>query len=236
MIKLHLNLSFPDSVLQLQYGNYKKEKNMKTIILFTGLLAAAQVTTAQLKSSNLNVPASAQPVPNSTVTEKSAPTPKPLIAPAANPIPPVYPGAEARVAETQRETVFPAAPPSPTQPAQREPLTPIDATNVLQPTRPQREEASRPQTRGVSVQRTTRPTGVEQAKLSGQTAAIENPHDRKPVVTRTSNVPATRTSVKIAKTGQRKGGQLMSSEKPISERKINNAKKYKKKKYAYRKK
>ncbi len=178
-----------------------KTRIMKTISLITVFLSISHIATAQLKSSNLNVPANAQPVPNSTVTEKSAPTSKPLIAPAANPIPPIYRGAEAKVFETQRETVFPAAPPSPTQPVQREPLTPIDATNVLQPTRPQREEASRPDTRNIPVQRSTRPTGIEQAKLSGATAAIENPHARKPVISKSSG---TSRSISVNKVNKSK--------------------------------
>ncbi|MCY7293387.1 MAG: hypothetical protein LH615_14505 [Ferruginibacter sp.] len=109
-------------------------------ILFTGIL---MITTyglfAQLNSSNLNVPANAQPVPNATATEKSAqPLPR-IIAPAPNPVPPIYPGAEVEAAETQRQLVYPPSTPSGTQPVQNEPLSPIESTNNLQPNRPQRD-------------------------------------------------------------------------------------------------
>ncbi len=122
---------------------YKKIQTMKHAI-FTGLLIlTGHFVSAQLNSSNINVPASSQPVPNATVTEKSA-TPQPqIIAPATNPIPPIYPGAEVKAAETQRQIILPAAAPTGTQPEQKEPLSPIESTNNLQPNRPQREEASR---------------------------------------------------------------------------------------------
>jgi len=113
-------------------------------IVFTGILV---ITTyglfAQLNSSNLNVPASAQPVPNATATERSAPPQPQIIAPAPNPVPPVYQGAEVQAAETQRQLVYPPSTPSGTQPVQKEPLSPIESTNTLQPNRPQREENSR---------------------------------------------------------------------------------------------
>lgn len=209
---------------------------MKRIFIIAGCFAFSGVTFAQLRSSeNLNSPANAQPVPNSTVTEKSAPTPRPLIAPAANPIPPIYPGAEAKVYETQRELVFPAAPPSPTQPAQREPLTPIDATNVLKPTRPQREEASRPETRSIPVQRTARPSGIEQAQLSGESAVIKNPFDRKPIVSRTAIGKTSRTRGKAAQKMQAKENKIMPSERPVVKKKMN-TKKYTKKKAVYKRK
>ena len=133
---------------------------MKRIIIVTAgiisvLLADAQTTlnSTQANQSNLNAPATAQPVPNATVTEKGAPSAKPLIAPAANPIPPIYPGGDVRLVPTQNDLIHPASPPSPTQPVQKEPLTPVESTNVLQPTRPQREENSRiNKATGVQVQ------------------------------------------------------------------------------------
>ena len=84
-----------------------------------------------------------QPVPNSTTTEKSAP-PQPInIPPAANPVPPVYPGAEARPVEIPRQLINPPVTPSGTQPIQKEPLSPVESTNNLQPNRPPRDRASR---------------------------------------------------------------------------------------------
>ena len=155
-----------------------------------------QICSAQLHSGTKATPLPAQPVPASTATEKSAPTPKPLNAPVANPVPPIYPGGDVKLVETQRETVFPATTSSPTQPAQRESLTPIDATNVLRPTRPQRDEASRPNNRSIPVQRTGRPTGIQQANVSEHSSVIENPHNRNPIVSRT-NVSVARTSRKL---------------------------------------
>ncbi|MEJ7610870.1 MAG: hypothetical protein WKF88_06800 [Ferruginibacter sp.] len=140
--------------------------------------AQSTLNSTQAATSNLNPPASAQPVPNATVTEKSAATAKPLIAPAANPVPPIYPGGDVRAVETNNNLIFPASPPSPTQPIQREPLTPVESKNVLQPTRPQREENSRVNTAtGVQVQ-------------TGYIAPVNN----RPV-TRTSGVkPVTRAT------------------------------------------
>ena len=109
------------------------------IILLTNYGLFAQL----LKSSNLNVPASAQPVPNATATEKSAPPQPQNIAPAPSPVPPIYPGAEVKAAEVQRQIINPPSTPSGTQPVQKEPLSPIESTNTLQPNRPQREENSR---------------------------------------------------------------------------------------------
>ena len=159
-------------------------------------VSAIQICSAQLHSGTKATSLPAQPVPASTATEKSAPTPKPLNAPAANPVPPIYPGGDVKLIETQRETVFPATTSSPTQPVQREPLTPIDATNVLRPTRPQRDEASRPNNRSIPVQRTGRPTGIQQANVSEHNSVIENPHNRKPIVSRT-NVSLARTNRKL---------------------------------------
>ena len=113
-------------------------------LIYTGILLFITASvTAQVSPSNLNAPAGSQPVPNSSVSEKSAPSPKPLIPVTTTNIPPIYPGAETHAAETQRNLIFPASPPAPTQPAQREPLHPIEATNNLAPTQPPREEASR---------------------------------------------------------------------------------------------
>ena len=123
--------------------------------IFTGLLIlTGYFVSAQLNSSNINVPASSQPVPNATVTEKSA-TPQPqILAPASNPIPPIYSGAEVHAAETQRQIIFPGAASIGTQPMQKEPLSPIESTNNLNPIRPQREQASR-ENPAVGVQRNT---------------------------------------------------------------------------------
>jgi hypothetical protein len=119
---------------------------MKKIIVTPILIFYVSGLFAQLNSSNLNVPPTAQPVPNATVTEKSA-TPQPQnITPLPNPVPPIYPGAEVKPAETQRQLVYPPSTPSATQPVQKEPLSPIESTNNLQPNRPQREEASRKNT------------------------------------------------------------------------------------------
>ena len=113
-------------------------------VIFTGILIITSYGLfAQLNSSNLNVPASAQPVPSATAREKAA-IPQPQnIAPAPNPVPPIYSGAEVQAAETQRQLIFPPTTPSGTQPVQKEPLSPIESTNNLQPNRPQREEQSR---------------------------------------------------------------------------------------------
>ena len=169
---------------------------MKKTFLLMICVSAIQICSAQLHSGTKATPLPAQPVPASTATEKSAPTPKPLNAPVANPVPPIYPGGDVKLVETQRETVFPATTSSPTQPAQREPLTPIDATNVLRPTRPQRDEASRSNNRSIPVQRTGRPTGIQQANVSEHSSVIENPHNRKPIVSRT-NVSVARTNRKL---------------------------------------
>lgn len=116
---------------------------MKKIIFILTFSAVATVAYTQVTPSNLNAPANSQPVPNSVKSERSA-TPQPQLVPVTTPnIPPIYPGAETQAAETQRNLIFPASPPAPTQPAQREPVRPIESTNNLNPTQPQREEASR---------------------------------------------------------------------------------------------
>ena len=204
---------------------------MKNTLILTICISAMQVCSAQLHSGTKATPPPAQPVPASTATEKSAPTPKPLIPPAANPVPPVYPGGDVKVAETQKETVSvsPEGSSSPTQPPQREPLTPIDATNVLQPTRPQREEASRTNNRTVPEQRSGRPTGgAEQANVSEHSTLIEYPHNRKPIISRT-NVISPRTSRKT-----NNEPTLLRSASTITKNKITIAKKNKKKKVVFK--
>ncbi len=116
---------------------------MKNILITSILIIVSQALYAQLNSGNFNVPASAQPVPNATATEKSAPSQPQIIAPAPNPVPPIYPGGEVKAAEVQRQIINPPLTPSGTQPLQKEPLSPIESTNNLQPNRPQREEKSR---------------------------------------------------------------------------------------------
>lgn len=203
---------------------------MKYILSLIIFLLAAEISIAQLHSGTKATPLPAQPVPASAVTEKSAPTPKPLNAPAANPVPPIYPGGDVKLIETQRETVFPATTSSPTQPAQREPLTPIDSKNVLKPTRPQREEGSRRATGSMPVQRSVRPTGIEQAKLSGVSAAIENPHTRKPLASRTAPAYARRSPIRVAERRQPKKYQLLSSDKSSTKKTLNAQKNIKKRK------
>jgi hypothetical protein len=110
---------------------------MKTLISTAILIFTVNIAISQ------NAPATAQPVPNATKTEKSAPTQKPEIILPTTEKPPIYPGAEVHAVETQRNLIFPASPPAPTQPAQTQPLTPIESTNTLNPTQPQREAASR---------------------------------------------------------------------------------------------
>ena len=97
----------------------------------------------QLHSGTPVIHSKPQPVPNSTTTEKSAPPQPIIIPPAANPVPPVYPGAEARALEIPRQLINPPVTPSGTQPIQKEPLSPVESTNNLQPNRPARDRASR---------------------------------------------------------------------------------------------
>ena len=127
----------------LPFVLYMKIGTMKKVIFTAVILIATYAGFAQLKSSNVIVPASAQPVPNATATEKSAPPQPQIIAPAPNPVPPIYPGAEVKAAEVQRQIINPPSTPTGTQPVQKEPLSPIESTNNLQPTRPQRDEKSR---------------------------------------------------------------------------------------------
>ena len=98
---------------------------------------------AQLHSGTPVVHSKAQPVPNSSTAEKSAPPQPFIIAPAPNPVPPVYPGAEVKVVEIPRQLINPPITPAGTQPKQKEPLSPIESTNVLQQNRPPISETSR---------------------------------------------------------------------------------------------
>lgn len=114
------------------------KKYICCIIIFISVEAVAQ-----LHSATPVVQSKPQPVPNSSTAEKSAP-PQPInIPPAANPIPPVYPGADVKAVEIPRQLINPTVTPSGTQPKQKEPLSPVESTNTLQPNRPPREEASR---------------------------------------------------------------------------------------------
>jgi len=98
---------------------------------------------AQLHSGTPVIQSKVQPVPNSSTAEKSA-SPQPInIPPAANPVKPVYPGADVKAVEIPRQLINPPETPSGTQPKQKEPLSPIESTNILQPNRPPRDEASR---------------------------------------------------------------------------------------------
>ncbi len=112
-------------------------------ILITFCLLAGFKGMAQLKSGTQPVQNTTQAVPSSSTKERSA-TPQPIInAPVANPIPPVVPGGNVKAVEIPRQLVFPPSPVSGTQPVQKEPLSPIESTNILSPNRPQREENSR---------------------------------------------------------------------------------------------
>lgn len=108
-------------------------------ILLTGVSFCA---VAQISGIPVTPPAP-QAVPNAVTTEKSAAPQKQNIAPTARPVPPVYQGASTEPVVMPRELVYPAAPPAPTQPQQREPLTPVESTNNLQPNRVKPDEASR---------------------------------------------------------------------------------------------
>ncbi len=127
----------------LPFVLHLQTKEMKNTLITSVLIIVSQGLYAQLSSSNLNPPATAQPVPNATATEKSAAPQPQNIAPSANPVPPIYPGAEVQAAEVQRQIINPPVTQSGTQPVQKEPISPIESTNTLQPNRPPREEASR---------------------------------------------------------------------------------------------
>ena len=115
---------------------------MKTFI-FCMMMFICFKGVAQLHSGTPVIQPKVQPVPNSSTAEKSA-SPQPInIPPAANPVKPVYPGADVKAVEIPRQLINPPETPSGTQPKQKEPLSPIESTNILQPNRPPRDEASR---------------------------------------------------------------------------------------------
>ena len=115
---------------------------MKSFVFFTIMLMSFKGF-GQLPSGTPIIHSKPQPVPNSTTTEKSAPPQPIIIPPTANPVPPVYPGAESKAVVIPRQLIYPPATPSGTQPIQKEPLSPVESTNNLQPNRPPRDRASR---------------------------------------------------------------------------------------------
>ena len=120
------------------------------IIFFSVILFSSFSTVAQLHSGTPVIHTKPQPVPNSSTAEKSAP-PQPInIPPAANPVKPIYPGGEVKAVEIPRQLINPPVTPSGTQPIQKEPLSPIESTNTLQPNRPPRDRTSRENNRAVS--------------------------------------------------------------------------------------
>lgn len=157
-------------------SNYKFY-NMKKLLIICGGMMLSSGLYAQLHSGNMNAPATAQPVPNATVTEKSA-QPQPLnIPPAPNPVAPIYPGAEVEAAEVQRQIINPPSTPIATQPVQKEPLSPIESTNTLQPTRPQRSDNARKATT-VTLEQSPKYTGLnkkatERVSKSSKVAVIK---------------------------------------------------------------
>lgn len=180
----------------LAFALLSKIKIMKQTI-FTGLLIiTGYCVSAQLNSGKINVPASSQPVPNATVTEKSA-TPQPQnIAPAPNPLPPIYSGAEVQAAETQRQLVFPASTPSGTQPLQKEPLSPIESTNNLNPNRPQREEASRENPAVGNSRSPKKPTTIVKTTLRTQ-KEVRNFNESNSVIIKDRNTMTDRSTFKL---------------------------------------
>ena len=113
------------------------------IFIFCIIIFISFKGVAQLHSGTPVIQSKVQPVPNSSTTEKSA-SPQPInIPPAANPVKPVYPGADVKAVEIPRQLINPPETPSGTQPKQKEPLSPVESTNILQPNRPPRDEASR---------------------------------------------------------------------------------------------
>ena len=115
---------------------------MKTLLICIIIFISVKGV-AQLHSGTPVIQSKAQPVPNSSTAEKSAPPQHINIPPAANPVPPIYPGANVKAVEIPRQLINPPSIPSGTQPKQKEPLSPVESTNRLQPNRPPREEASR---------------------------------------------------------------------------------------------
>lgn len=83
-----------------------------------------------------------QPVPSSSTAEKSA-SPQPInIPPGANPVEPIYPGADVKAVKIPRQLINPTETPSGTQEKPKYPVSPVKSTNTLQPKRPPRDEAS----------------------------------------------------------------------------------------------
>ena len=116
---------------------------MKKIIVASFLILQVVFAMAQLHSGEVQPPPSAQPVPNAVTTDRSAVTQPANISPVEKPVPPIYPGGDVKAVEIPRQLVNPPSTVSGTQPAQNEPLTPIESTNTLQPNRPPRDAASR---------------------------------------------------------------------------------------------
>ena len=115
---------------------------MKTFI-FCVIIFISFKGVAQLHSGTPVIQSKVQAVPNSSTAEKSA-SPQPINIPtAANPVKPVYQGADVKAVEIPRQLINAPETPSGTQPKQKEPLSPIESTNILQPNRPPRDEASR---------------------------------------------------------------------------------------------
>jgi hypothetical protein len=174
-----------EPILHICLKAIMKKLNLVILSVCLGCYCLGQnPVTVQASPSNLNVPANAQPVPNSNTVEKGAPTPKPLIAPPANPVPPIYPGAEAKTVETQANLIFPASPPAPTQPVQKEPLSPVETTNNLQPNRPFRDEQSR----------TVQPVNIEYKPANAVTVLKEQQPIKKPVTTKKTYTPVIKTT------------------------------------------
>lgn len=116
----------PEPCLQLQGKPF-----MKKILPFALILVSYNLQ-AQISGTPAVAPSS-QPVERAVQKERSA-TPQPMgVVVPANPVPPIYPGAEQTPVVIPRDLVRPAAPPAPTQPEQREPLHPIESSNRLQP-------------------------------------------------------------------------------------------------------
>ena len=115
---------------------------MKTFIFFIISFISFKGV-AQLNSGTPVIQSKVQPVPNSSTAEKSAPPQPIILPPAANPVAPIYPGANVKAIEIPRQLINPPTTPSGTQPKQKEPLSLVESTNRLQPNRPPRDEASR---------------------------------------------------------------------------------------------
>ena len=181
---------------------------MKSFICFTIILLSFKGF-GQLHSGTPVIHSKPQAVPNSTTTEKSAP-PQPInIPPAANPVPPVYPGAEARALEIPRQLINPPVTPSGTQPIQKEPLSPVESTNNLQPNRPARDRASR-----VNNATAVSPIVSNSPVVSNRIIATSNNNytSNKKVVTY-KKVPSINSSKKSASV------KALASKKPITKKK-----------------